>query len=446
MLDLKIWKILIYIYVVFTESLGSHWITSVMPRIVEKNFKIEEKTSKSAMGANFFTYFFMGLIAGSVLWPTIVRFISKKNCLMISLLGQAFTNYFVGSAESRFMLLFWRFCFGFFHTMNTIGKDYIYEFADVDHRQYIFTLRSSSVMIASFFGPMIGYQIYYGYDQSFKIALAVISLSILFAALLFFIAFYILPDHVIESAADLEEVEPLHALAHKEISEHIESSQIPLIPMLKYIWTHTELRRQVAGFAIVFSVYNAENFLTIFYVETDWKDQGLGLSDYTVSLLVLTVFIPILILFLISPILIPKYISRFSFFRFIIIVDMLLLILVPGLRDIFRHFSWKDSARFIYFVMCLKLTFNLNLISPFLNYEMNNQIPKNSRTSFNSITFICCSLCVLFMFSTVIPLLSVTMFDPHFTQFIPFNKYVCFALLDIILLTGVFLLRHPVVK
>lgn len=438
-------RILTYVYTVFVESLGSHWILSVMPVVVSENFGTSRDEEKSGAASNYFIYFFIGLIAGSLTWPIVVRYVPKRECIVIGLFFQAVTNYLVGTAPTFGFICFWRFWFGFFHLVNTLGKDFLYEFADHHIRQSIFVMRSIAVLISSFFGPLFGYYLYYGTGKSLASSLAVISGIYLTAVAFFAFIFYCFPFAAHAQDVSSEETQSLtveEGAGGQEVNL-VRNKQIGVWPMIKFIFRKKELLRLVLGFWMVFSVYNSQMLLTVFFIETPWHSQGLGLSDKEVSYLVLAVFLPIILIFIISNKLVPKRITMFSLFRIVIIANMVFLILIPAMRDLTVGLTHSQQLVLIYILVSLFLTFNPNLISPFLNFHMNNQVPRNGRTTFNSITFIGCSLCVIAIFSTVVPLFSRTMFDPALVQYSPYSKYICFIVLDIILGVGAYLLRKP---
>jgi hypothetical protein len=430
---------------VFVESIGSHWILSVMPVIVSENFGTSREEEKSGAASRYFIYFFVGLIIGSLAWPIVVRYIPKRECIILGLLFQALTNYLVGTAPTFGYLCFWRFWFGFFHLVNTLGKDFLYEFADHTQRQSIFIMRSIAVLISSFFGPLFGYLVYYGTGKSLASSLAVISLIYLSAVVFFAIVFYCSPFIAHAHDFSSEETQSLNVeegAVHAEINL-VRHKQIGVWPMLKFIARKKELRNLVLGFWMVFSVYNTQMLLSVFFIETPWHSQGLGLSDKEVSYLVVAVFLPIIMIFVISNKLVPKRITMFSLFQVVIFANMLFMLLVPAMRDLTTGLTHHQRLLLIYVLVSLFLTFNPNLISPFLNLHMNNQVPRNGRTTFNSITFIGCSLCVITLFATIIPLFSRTMFDPAWVQYSPYSKYVCFIVLDFVLGLGAYLLRKP---
>lgn len=446
MIDPQMHQIITYIYVVFVESLGSHWIASVIPQIVENNFKTSNPEDRSNVAGQYFTYFMVGLIVGSLLWPSVVTYISKRNCILIGIFGQAFSNFMVGQVSSMKMILLWRFFFGFFHVINTIGKDFIYDFAHAKYRQFIFTLRSMAVMVASFFGPMIGYMIYYYHDKDFSLTLTTISIIMLSSFVLFLISFFIFPSEqkVIEHNPD--ELAPLqeHTGHHHGLEvHHQKSAQIGLIPILKFCWKKPELRNVMLGFICIFSIYNAQLLVAVFFVETPWNEQGFGLSDKEVSIIVLSVFLPVLIFFLISGLYVPKKVSEFAYTKVILIINMIWLLGLPALRDYLSTSSYDQRIHSIYGFVALSLVFNPNLVSPYLNYYMNNHVPKNGRTSFNSITFVSTAFFAILIFQTILPLYSISMYDPKFQAYAPYNKYICFLLMDVILILGAYFLREP---
>lgn len=442
---LQKFRILTYVYAVFAESIGSHWILSVMPVIVTNNFGESSNEQKSATASSYFIYYFLGLIFGCLMWPVVVRFVPKRECLFSGLVLQAVANYLVGYVNSFGWMCFWRFWFGSFHLVNTIGKDFLYEFVKHEGRQFVFVLRSIAVLVSSFFGPLIGYYLYYGNGMSLRVSLMWVSMFYVVSFVLFAIAFYAFPYRKpVHDGAN----EELHGLTAEDGDIHHEShvakkTQISFSVMLKYIFKRKDLRDLVLGFWMIFSVYNTQMFLTVFYIETSWNDYGLGLSDREVSYLVLAVFLPIIMIFLLSGKIVPKYLPMYSMFRIVVIANMVFMLIIPAIRDFTGQMTHDQRLYLIYGLVSLFLTFNPNLISPFLNFHMNNKVPNNGRTVFNGITFIGCSLCVIAIFSTVIPLFSKTMYDPRFTQYEPYNKYICFVVLDIILAFGVFLLKKP---
>lgn len=440
------YKISTYIYVIFVESFCSLWAMSILPQIITYNFGVSDPAYKSSIGARYNTFNYIGLVIGSFWWPICVKLMSKRNCILFGIIGQAISNYLMGQAKSMEMLYFWRAVFGFFHISHTVGKDFLYEFAATKYCQMIFTWRSIALMVSSFFAPLAGFEIYYHSNKSFGISLGYISLIYLSGALLFFIGFYIFdsprPINPMQSEESLQLLtepytDPETAIYYKK------QTQIGMWDMIKYCYRRKELRRLIIGYSFIFAVYNAQMFVSIFYIETPWSEKGLGLNDMEVSIIVCSVFAPILVIFLISPKYVPSKICMFSFTRIVVFLNAVLLLLLPGLRDIFDQTSLRHRIVPIYITVALSMIVNPNLASPFLNYYMNNKIPKNGRTAFNSLTYICLTVLVIIVFVTMIPFFSLTIYDPYFVQFQPYNKYFCFLFLNAMLIAGACFLRPP---
>lgn len=440
-------QICIYTYVVFIEIFGNLWSTSLLPQIVTDNFKISDYSKKSSVGAMYTVYYYIGLVIGSLTWPTIVRGISKRNCILIGILGQAISNYLVGLSPNMLIVYIWRFIFGFFHISNTVAKDFIYEFAPTKYRQYIFSFRGVAVMTATFFGPFFGYQIYYYCNADFSNTLFYISIAYISASILFFIGFYLIsikPLEIIEHNPD-EHLSLLREVSH-DLDEKIwvtKPEHIGLINMFKYCLKRKQMRDIVIGFAIVCGAYDALLFVAIFYIETPWNDYGLGLTPKEVSVIVFLIFIPILLIMMISPLLVPKHWSIFGYTRVILVLLIMMVLLLPGFRDIFSPLKCNQRIYAAYSFVSLFMIVSPNLFSPFLNLFLNDKIPKNGRTSFNSILFIGMLTFLIILFLTIVPLFSISMYDPRFQAFAPYNKYLCFLVLGVLMSIGAVFLWNP---
>ena len=77
------------------------------------------------------------------------------------------------------------------HNLNTVGKDFIFEFADLDYRQYAFSFKSCFGIFASFVGPYIGYYIYNMAGKSYTISLVYVTCFHGVAIVLFILIFYL---------------------------------------------------------------------------------------------------------------------------------------------------------------------------------------------------------------------------------------------------------------
>lgn len=163
----------------------------MVPEIISYNLGYNSIKDKSTIVAYFFTSFYYGIIVGSLTWPTLVRYISKRNCILIALAVQGLFNGFQIYFNSVWWLCFCRFICGFFQIFSTVGKDFIFEFALPEFRQYAFNFRSCFSILASFIGPFIGFHIYQAMGKSFFKSCLIISLFYALGIILFLLFFYI---------------------------------------------------------------------------------------------------------------------------------------------------------------------------------------------------------------------------------------------------------------
>ena len=107
---------------------------TVMPTIVKKNLGYTSAREATKVAGFFFTSFFYGLIIGSFFWPSIIKYTSKRNVIFFAVFFQMLFNAFQGSIDSIYWLCFCRFMCGMLHNLNTVGKDFIFEFAEPEWR------------------------------------------------------------------------------------------------------------------------------------------------------------------------------------------------------------------------------------------------------------------------------------------------------------------------
>ena len=297
-----------------------------------------------------------------------------------------------------------------------------------------------AALIGNLFGPLIGFYIYHAFDDNFRNSLLCISIILFSGTVLFFLVFSVFfPKNDIIEQIKEEEVEAI--LEDQEDSK--KNLQMSISAMIKFIWQNKDLRNFVLGVNLIFSVYTTEMVVTVFYLETSWSVGGLGLSDQEVSYLTFFTFIPVIVLVLILPKITPKYVTYFSLYKIIIIPHIVFFMLIPVLRDAFVTFEKNHRFVLIYFVISTFMIFNPNLISPFVNYYLNIKVPKNGRTTFNSINFLLWAIFVILIYVTILPFFSVTMFDPRFVALQPYNKYICFVLYGVILVAGIVYMKKP---
>lgn len=77
------------------------------------------------------------------------------------------------------------------HNLNTVGKDFVFEFAEPEWRQFAFSIKSQFGIMASFVGPYVGYYIYkYSGDSFIKSSMYVSGVYVI-SLIAFYILFYL---------------------------------------------------------------------------------------------------------------------------------------------------------------------------------------------------------------------------------------------------------------
>lgn len=452
-------RILVFGYFSFLPNLLSYWIAAILPQVIVDNLGVTHKQDISKVGGLFFSTYFFGIIGGAISWPYILKVISKKQCLLLGLFFQGVFTALTGMTTMLWLVYTYRFWTGFFNNINTVGKDFIFEFAKPHFRQYAFSMKSCFTVGGIFIGPLFGYYIYMHYNCSLEKSMVFLFYLYLFACLLFIVVFILdMSESVEESGNVLIKEESEHGIIKSElvevksllmeeeellIQENIKEDQkqkgIPEV--LGMMWRNKVLRDFSIVYFLTNGIFTTRNFILVFYLEASWDDQGLGIPAVSVSYINFYSFFFCLAFLLVSPYFVPSKISYLSIVRDIIIISLILVLLPPILRDVLPNSTDSINKYIIYSTYGLSNFFNPKLFSPFINYFMNDQVDKYSRTALNSITFItsCLSACVIMML--VSPMLSISLHNEWFVAHQPWNKYVCFVMLDILLAVNLFYLR-----
>ncbi len=203
----QVYRIVVFAFVTFLPIFISLWCMTVMPVIVSKNLGYTKVSEKSKIAGYFFTSFFYGLIIGSFFWPSLVKLTTKRNAIFIAVLTQGVFNALQGVFNNIWWLIFCRFICGLAHNLNTVGKGFIFEFSELDYRQYAFSFKSCFGILASFFGPYVGYYIYEYSGESFMWSSIYVSGTYLVALIFFVLVFYLdfTPGEVEDKLKELKE-------------------------------------------------------------------------------------------------------------------------------------------------------------------------------------------------------------------------------------------------
>lgn len=489
-------RILVFGYFSFLPNLLSYWIAAVLPQVIEQNLEVHDKEQVSRVGGLFFSFYFFGIIAGALAWPYILKFLPKKLAVLFGLFFQGVFTALTGKTIVLAWVYTFRFWTGFFNNVNTVGKDFIFEFAKPKYRQYAFSLKSCFTVGGIFVGPLLGYYIYTHYGCSLESSLMLLFWMYMIACLMFVVVFMIDMRLSVEEEEDAHQKNPheldrqkrpppsepvnqetLHPcptneetipvdkkpanqvdelqgsllvvnddeearplILEKESSQKTEKQRgIPEV--LKIIWKNRTLRNFAIVYFLTNGVFTTRNFVLVFYLEASWSSGGLGISAMEVSYINFYSFFFCIAFLLVSPAFVPSKIGYLRIVRDIILISVFLIILPPLLRDLLPNSSDSWCRWTIYVMYLVSNFFNPKLFSPFINYFMNGQVNKYSRTALNSITFItsCISAAVIMTF--VSPFLSLSLHNSWFVAHSPWNKYFCFVLLDLLLVCNLFYLR-----
>lgn len=136
-------RITTFAYAAALPVIYTMWIINVLPQVLVHNFGFDKKEIATGVSYYFSSYYY-GIIVGCFLWPAIGKFFYKRTSLLFGLCITAVLNYLMGISSSFLMVCVYRFLCGTMHNLNSVGKDFIYEFAHTPmHRQYGFSAKSA---------------------------------------------------------------------------------------------------------------------------------------------------------------------------------------------------------------------------------------------------------------------------------------------------------------
>lgn len=513
----QVCRLVTFGYVTALPSILIFWILPLLPEVISVNLGVTDPSQISRIASYFEAAFFIGLIVGSLLWPYALHITSKRNAILIGLVLQGVSNALNGQTTSIPTFIFLRFLTACFSNVNTIGKDFIFDFAKPKYQQYAYNVKNLFSLASSFGGPILGWYIYEKYDHNLADSLIFISMFYGVGIALFVVVFYLdftqgdnqeietedskpkeepveeehkmliqdegLPECSEEeeqdSNADVSEQEeqpqankltddkvvtdvkrtntqteikdvpdsklirgmqPLHdSLVVSEDAYLLEGEERPpermsLMDVFVHCLFDNNMRNLIVVYFITNGVYKAQVLVTIFFLETSWKDHGYGLSAQVVATINICCYIPVAISVAVSPLFVPSKVSYSHYTTFLIVLLAVALFSVPLSRELVGGQSRYVSISIAYGIQAIVNISTPKMYSPFLNFIMNKSMHSDYRTSLNSITFILSNLSAACLVLLIVPFYSQSMFDPAYTQYAPYNKYFCFVFLDMFLM------------
>lgn len=435
----QILRVFTFGFACFLPNLISFWVLAILPQIVIYNMGVHDKEQVSANCGYFFSSFYSGIIAGALIWPTIMLYISKRNAVFIGLCGLGFFNYLVGESKNLEHVYLFRFLSGMFHNLNSVGKDFVYQFAKPIFRLYSFSIKTLFTFMASFIGPFFGYYLYVWCNNDFEKSNRYITYIFLVGIALFYVVFFLdfKPGDIADDP-NLDEEEKTKLMDEK--NENFKE-QKGLIHVFKVCMKSDYLRNLSIVYFLTNGVYKTSTMLAIMYIETPWKEYGYGINSSAVSLVALIAFIPAAIMVLVSPTFVPSKISYKGFIQFFITTLAIAIFLFPFARDLIPEQNHEEYAITSLVLLAFLFASVPKLYSPFINYNLNNNVDKYCRTSLNSLTFILSSLSSAIFATVVFPILGWSLYNPRFEGKVQYSKYISFLILDLGMALSLYILK-----
>ena len=414
------------------------WSLTILPEILELNYGIEKPGERTIIAGYYYTTFFYGLILGSFIWPHALNYISKRNALFLGIVVQCVLCAVMGLRTNVHYLYAIRFACGLMHNINTVGKDFIFEFCDETYRQYAFSFKSCFGILAGFGGPFLGFYMYLYTGKSFSQTSILIAGIYLISILMFIVFFYLIK-------ADLNATRSVSSYDDEEkqkLKTGEVKKQIGLVDTLKYCITHAELRAYMLVYFITNGVFKTINSITVFYLEAPFMEEGLGVNSKLLTYISLMSYVPCVIVLLSAPLYVPQKINYRHYIMGILTIFSTSVILLPAFKDILTQQNYSKYIWFVYLNQIILYSTNPKLFSPTINYLVGKSVKRRMRASANAVTFIGSTLTSAIMLNLIAPLYSFSIENEYFLQYNPYSKYSAFAVLTILLYICIYLLKN----
>ena len=379
----QIYRIFVFCYVSLLSNLMFIWILTLIPEILARNYGITDRADRTFYAGIIFTMPMYGNILGAFVWPYVLRLVSKRSAILLSLSLQAFLNVFMGFRSEIYIFIAVRFLLGACHSMKSVGKDFIFEFSNPEHRLFVFSLKSVTKLFATFIGPFIGYYMYHWADKNFQVSCFYISIIYIVGICCYLHAFFLNFESLEEDEGILDEAKSRQEQALLVVKEKDESNseltglnnfgsdlslqndlendtdvtsnsletpsrlgrprfnrrqnrlkkQKGMGEVLQLILKDSYIRTMMLVDFATSVAFKASTFVTLVFLEESWENGGLGISSQTLSALSFFSFFPAVIILLAGPSIVPKRLSLVVYIRIILVTFALALISIPLTRD-----------------------------------------------------------------------------------------------------------------
>lgn len=436
---LTVLRLLTLSFLTFLPTLSSFWSLTIFRNIFLNNFEVKEPSMISTYASYYLTSFLFGSILGSFFWPIMIHYILKKDCLLIGLIVQGIMCFIQGFYYNIFWLIGCRFIAGCFNNIFTVGRDFLFEVSENrKYRIFGFSMKSVFTLCGNYFGPWLGYHIYFSTGLNFDHSSKIISFFFIFATIIFIFLFNILPhDPNLDPKTREEEEENMILMTeYSQEEDHLDQIR----RSIKICFRKKDIRGWVLIYMIFNSVSKTNLLISILFLEEPLS-VGMNISPKDMANITFFGFFPSIVLIFFSPFIVNNFISDKNFIKLVVFIYIILTITLPILKDLFKIISYQKYQWIVYVVELCILCSSSSLISPYFYYFVIKKTPLKYRTSVNSAIFYTMTFINSILVIVGCHLYSLTMHSPFFEKFAPFNKYILFGIFALFNLFGFFSLK-----
>ena len=201
-------KVIFFAYITALPYIVSLWPMTIMPEISRINFHQKTEYEQNQAVNFYYTTYFYGMLIGTLCWPTLIQYLSKRNSLLFGQLIQAFCTLGLFFTDKIYPIYALRFFMGFGMNINSVGKDFIFEFSHDQYVQWTFSFKSIFAVLALFLSPLLGYELYQWTGKSFNLINLYIAILYFGSTFMFYVIFYIFwspKPHTLVTLPELDE-------------------------------------------------------------------------------------------------------------------------------------------------------------------------------------------------------------------------------------------------
>ena len=110
----------------FVVFLTNSWTTLDLNHIIVDNLNVKE-SQMSTIASFMYSSFFYGMLCSSFVWPIIVKYISKRNCIILAFIIVGFLNLSCFYVINIYYIILVRFLGGVAQNIHTVGKDFLFD-------------------------------------------------------------------------------------------------------------------------------------------------------------------------------------------------------------------------------------------------------------------------------------------------------------------------------